>query len=225
MKNSIKLKYGKELEAIMGDPIKLSILVQIAFNTDEETGEAEIVFIDSWKQQIKDLVLLGLISHENFAVFRLENKKIIDITLKKKPKKSNINSQFLSDVKILPKELEEYYKIAKSFQELFYKNIKSIDGRVLHIDNAKFGAWVNPIRLMMENDRVTREQLREVWQFLNKDKFWKDKVQSTAKLRQKFNTLYNQAKANERREAEKMQKEGAKVSKEYLQNIVNDLQD
>lgn len=224
MKNRIKLKHSKELEAIMGEPVKLSILVQIAFYMDEETGEAKVEFKKSWNKDIKDLVILGLVSHESFKVFKLENKKIVDITLKRKPKKSEIENQFLKNAEIIPKEYEEYYKIAESFQKLFYENLKEVRGRTYNVENARFGKWVNPIRLMMEKEGVTKEQLIEVWNYLKNDGFWKDKVQSTAKLRQKFNTLYNQLKGKQKRKAEAARKSGAGVSENYMNGIFNDLE-
>ena len=128
MKKSIKLKYGIELGEIIKDPIKLSIVVQIAFNLNEESGEAVISFPKEWTAKIGDLVVLGLIKHTDYEIFTLTNKKIVDITLKRKPTKTDINNQPLKGAKIIPKELIEYHKIALGFLKLFRNNLISIGG-------------------------------------------------------------------------------------------------
>lgn len=229
MKSSIKLKHGKELAEIIKNPIRLAILVQVAFNTNEETGEAIINLPNEWSEEVGALVILGLLDHRDFKVFWLTNKKIVDITLKKTPSKSEIDNQDFRDAKIIPSEVASYYEIAKAFWDLFYANLTSINGRLYNLENAKFSKWLDPIRLMIENDGVTTDQLREVWQFLKKSDFWRDKVQSTQKLREKFNTLYNQLKSDEQR----VNKTGAnggsgsrktKVSTEYVTRVFNDLQ-
>lgn len=230
MKNSIKLKNGKPLEELIKDPIKLAIIVQIAFSMDEDLGEAQISFPRKWEAKVGDLVMSGLIEHEDNKVYRLLNKKVVDITLKRKPKKQGLDNQLLSsELLVVPKELKEYYELAIYFKELFYNNLKSIGGRKTNIERAKFGAWVTPIRLMFENDGVTLEQMRAVYRFLKNDSFWKDKVQSTQKLREKFNTLYNQYKSNEKRVNNKGKGGGVggrdtKVSPDYVKRVLNDLQ-
>lgn len=196
MKSSIKLKYGKELAEIMKDPIYLSILVRVAFNMDEETGEAVMTFPKKWQEKIGALVVLGLLEHTDYKTFWLTNKKIIDVTLKKKPSKSEVDNQDLKDAKIVPAELKEYYELANHFWGLFYKNLTSIGGRVYNLENAKFGKWVTPIRLMIENDKVSVDELRAVYKFLDGHDFWVDKVQSTKKLRGKFQTIHSQMKQN-----------------------------
>ena len=227
MINSIKLKHGKELQEIMKDPILLSIIVQIAFNMNDETGEAIVNLPKEWFDKAGVLVVMGIIEHRNFGTFKLLNKKVIDITLKKKPKTAEINKQPLIGAKIIPQELLEYHKIAVAFWDLFFINITNLGGRLVNLENAKFEKWVTPIRLMIETDKVTRKQLREVFKFLQKSNFWKDKVQSTAKLRVKFNTLHNQFISDEQRDSKARagNKSGvSKVSTSYVRRVFNDLQ-
>lgn len=228
MKSSIKLKYGKELAEVMQDPILLSIVVQVAFNMEEETGEAVIEFPREWRSKIGILVVSGILEHTDYKIFSLTNKKVVDITLKRKPSQTDISKQDFRGAEIIPAEVREYYDIAKAFWELFYHNLTSIKGRVVNLERAKFGAWVDPIRLMVENDGVTLEQLREVFKFLQRSEFWKDKVQSTQKMREKFNTLYNQLKSDEKRgnNAGNGSNGGRKtnVSTDYVKRVFNDLQ-
>jgi len=228
MKNSIKLKHGKELERVMKEPIKLSILVQIAFFLDEDKGLSNVTFPPAWEEEVGTLIFWGLIARDRAGNYRFLNKKVIDLTLKRKPIKHTLQNQPLSgEGVVVPRDLVDYHKITLSFRDLFLDNIKSIGGRVDNIERAKFGDWVTPIRLMIEADKITVNQLREVWGFLREEEFWKDKVQSTSKLRQKFSTLYNQFKANEKRDKikrEQNSKSKGGVSTGYLRGIYEDLQ-
>lgn len=226
MKKSIKLKYSKELAEIIQEPVLLAILVQVAFNMNENTGKALISIPEKWRKNIRTLVVMGLLEHTNYEEFNLTNKKIIDITLKKKPNKAEVDNQSLINAKIIPKDLVKYHDIAKAFWELFYSNITRIGGRVYNLENAKFNKWVTPIRLMIESDGITTEQLREVFRFLQKSEFWRDKVQSTQKLRQKFETLYNQIKSNEQKNTKSGNSNSrkTKVSTEYVKRVFKDLQ-
>lgn len=140
---------------------------------------------------------------------RLNKTKTLPKELEKKP---------LQSAGQIPAELWKYYEIAVAFHGLFYSNIKKINGRLNNLDSAQFGKWVNPVRLMIEVDGVTIDQLKEVFGYLKENEFWQDKIQSTEKLREKFNILYNQIKSNVSKKANR------KVSADYLQRVYNDLQ-
>lgn len=81
-----------------------------------------------------------------------------------------------------------YFDIAKSFQILFRKNLSEAGISSTVVDNAK-GKWIDDIRLMIENDKYTVQNLREVYQFLQKDSFWKSNILSTSKLREQISKL------------------------------------
>ena len=99
----------------------------------------------------------------------------------------------MSEIKISDVEegLKEYYEIAEAFRQLFKKNIKEAGGSLKHIETAKFKSYVNPIRLLITSDGATRESLIKIFQYLNSQEgnFWKSNIQSTSKLREKYNTL------------------------------------
>ena len=83
----------------------------------------------------------------------------------------------------------QYLEIAKAFCLLFIQNLKEINlNRIDDVEKAN-GTWVDDIRYIIEIDNHTIEELREVWEFLKKDMFWKANVFSTKKLRKQFNTL------------------------------------
>jgi hypothetical protein len=59
-------------------------------------------------------------------------------------------------------------------------NFKSPD----NIDN-----WANEVRLMMENDKRSYEQIEKVIKWCQKDSFWQSNILSIKKLREKFDQL------------------------------------
>jgi hypothetical protein len=49
--------------------------------------------------------------------------------------------------------------------------------------------WANDVRLMMEQDKRTEEQITYLMDWVQKDSFWKSNILSTSKLREKFDQL------------------------------------
>jgi len=99
------------------------------------------------------------------------------------------------DISDVESKDHDYFQIAKAFQKLFIKNLMENQSPTTHQKNAKFHAYLNPIRLMIEKDEVSKEQLTNVWTFLgsNDGDFWKSNILSTSKLREKFSQLIIQA--------------------------------
>ena len=111
----------------------------------------------------------------------------------------DINKSLLSKIDIFDVEenLKVYFEIAKKFQELFIKNLKEKNSPTKNQENAKFKNYVDPIRLMMTSDNISKEQLIKVYRYLDSPQgdFWKSNILSTKKLREKFQQL--SIKANE----------------------------
>jgi hypothetical protein len=135
-------------------------------------------------------------------VFHAENpqSKVKESKVKEskvKSKKEILEKSFLSEVKTsdVPKEILDYYLIALSFQKLFIKNLNESGAPIKNQTAAKFGAYVNPIRLMIESDKVTREQIRTAYDFLKSPEgsFWKSNILSTKTLREKIEKLISQS--------------------------------
>lgn len=110
-----------------------------------------------------------------------------------KVKKRKVNNSFLSEIEIsdVPENEIEFFEIAKAFQELFIKNLKEKQAPTKHQEKAKYKNYVDPIRLMMVNDGVSKEHLQKAFKFLDSPggSFWKDNILSTSKLREKFQQL------------------------------------
>ena len=92
----------------------------------------------------------------------------------------------------------QYLEIAKAFCLLFIQNLKEINlNRIDGVEKAK-GTWVDDIRYIIEVDKHTIEELREVWEFLGKDRFWKSTVYSTSGLQRQFNKILIKARYEKR---------------------------
>jgi len=110
-----------------------------------------------------------------------------------------IKSKILTEVvtsDVPPNEVL-YFDIALKFHAAFRQVIVNAKGSTKTIDRAKYRTWVDPIRLMIENDGITREQINVVGKYVIEDSFWRGNIQSTSKLREKFDKLIVQA--NEQR--------------------------
>lgn len=100
----------------------------------------------------------------------------------------------LSEIKISDELATEYFVIANAFRNLFIKNSKE-QGLVnlKDLENAKYHKWTNEVRLMIENDKVNIDILRDIHDFLSSYTeqaiFWKPNVRSISKLRLQVNNL------------------------------------
>ena len=110
----------------------------------------------------------------------------------------NINDKLLSEIEISDVEvsLQNYFIIAKNFQELFIRNLTEKSISTVTQKNAKFKNYVTPIRLMIENKECTLQDLRDVWSYLSspKSEFWKKNILSTTKLREQIVKLIFETK-------------------------------
>ena len=135
------------------------------------------------------------------------------------------------DESTLDQTEKKYYQIAISFWELFKFNMTELDISTKTLDEAKYELWVKPIRLLMTNDKRNIEEIREVFSFLKDDRFWKEQIRSTEKLRKKnndgityFETLLIKSRNEHKR---KQQSSGggsqSNVSEDYKKSILNRL--
>jgi len=119
----------------------------------------------------------------------LKQLKLINLkTLDKKP--------FLEvDKAEIPETHLGYYQWALKFQELFLKNLKNKGAPTKKIEGASFEDCLGPIRLMLEKDGVSEDQLQLAYELLDgSDEFWKGIILDTKKLREKIGQLIAQAK-------------------------------
>lgn len=99
-----------------------------------------------------------------------------------------------------------YFDIAYWFWNLIREHCIEIKMATTVIDTANWEAWVEPVRLLIENDQHTIEEIREVFKFIKNDPFWIQQMRSTAKLRKKdkngekyFTTLLTKSRSEKHR--------------------------
>lgn len=119
------------------------------------------------------------IHQPNTRKYKLKN-------IRTKEYKKYILSEINSDD--FPELNSEYLEITKAFHSLFRNNLIEAGASTTIIDRAK-GTWVDSIRLMIEADGYTVEDLRDVYKFLQKDAFWKQNILSTSKLREQMHKI------------------------------------
>jgi predicted phage replisome organizer len=98
----------------------------------------------------------------------------------------------------LDKELELDKDISTTSQKLKFTdeqmNLSMLLKKHITINKPNFknpdlNSWANDIRLMMERDKRTYEQIKIVIEWCTKDSFWKSNILSASKLRDKFDQL------------------------------------
>jgi len=110
----------------------------------------------------------------------------------------DINNTLLSELKSSDFEDPKYFEITISFYELFKKNLIENGAQITNLEKAK-GNWINHIRLLIEKDNYSIEDLQKVWKFLQEDEFWKMNILSTSKLRKQFDKLILKTNGKENR--------------------------
>jgi len=122
-----------------------------------------------------------------------------EVKKKRKEEENKLRNTLLSEINIsdVEADYENYFKIAKAFQQLFIKNLEEKNAPTKNQRDAKYGTYVDSIRLMFEKDEITKEQMNKVYKYLEgpEGEFWKPNILSAVKLREKFQVLI--AKANQ----------------------------
>jgi len=113
---------------------------------------------------------------------------------KSKVNRSNYKTSLLSDLKKSDFDNSKYFDVTIAFFELFKKNLIEAGASTSQIEKSK-DTWIDHIRLMYEVDKQTSESVTKVFEFLQKDEFWKKNILSTKKLREQFNKLLMNAKS------------------------------
>lgn len=161
---------------------------------------------------VKTTNKFSLITVEKYDVYQnIEDKKGkqngIENGVKKAPKTATTKQynklKILDiDMSIVPEELQSFLTIAQSYQKLFIKNLKDKNAPATNQENATFENYVTPIRLMIENDKVTVKDLQDVYVYLKSPnaEFWKKNILSTSKLRQQITKLLMAARPESKNE-------------------------
>lgn len=148
---------------------------------------------------------------------------------KKVNKPLNINTFLLSEIKIsndnnflefgndkieVDNKQLIYFKTAVWFQKLFIKNLKEKDSPTTNQEKATYKNYVTPIRLMFDNDKVTQEQVKQAYDYLNslEGEFWKKNILSTSTLREKISQILIQKNSSNGKQFTSPSKKSARFS-------------
>lgn len=204
-----------------------------------KTSKNRLITILSWEQyqESEQQIEQQLNNKRTTTEQQLNTYKNIknDNNVKNEKKKKNINILLSQvDESTLDQTEKKYYQIAFSFFELVKSSLKELSISVAEIEKAKYKTWVDPIRLLIENDKRTVEEFREIFSFLQKDEFWKEQIRSTAKLRKKnkdertyFEVLLEKSRNGQRKQQQQPAVNGSQsnsgVSPEYKESILRRL--
>ncbi len=122
-----------------------------------------------------------------------------DFKTKKTHKKIIKRDMLLKDAQNKDVKLNEtqFLQIAQAFQALIRKNLIENHSITKNIDKEKLSKSLSTIRLMIENDNISRENLINIFYVLENDEFWKKNILSIHKIREKADKLlikYNELK-------------------------------
>jgi chlorite dismutase len=68
-------------------------------------------------------------------------------------------------------------------------------------------SWANDVRLMMERDNRTEEQISYLMDWVQNDSFWKTNILSVSKLREKYDQLVMRVKENMNKQNKMVEKQ------------------
>lgn len=160
---------------------------------------------DEWKPLTKKLTL---------------TKKIIPLTKKltNVDKKDNPISIITKEKRQYTKEktlVPEYLELAKLLQKEILKNIPTFKTTDIQLKQ-----WSDVVRLMIEQDDRTLEQIKFLIIWAQQDDFWFKNILSMSKLRKQFDKLTAETKGNSYKQPTKPQ--GGFSSGKQLSNTVTD---
>ena len=140
-------------------------------------------------------------NYENDSVSdnKTTTKRQSNDTINKNDKNDkNGNNILLKDFANLPEEeITDFDKVAFSFYEMFMNHRKNKGISTGQMEKAKLKKWSDPIRLMIEQDKRPLEELRAIWQYLNKgDGFWETTIASTEGVRKHADQILIKSKNN-----------------------------
>ena len=109
--------------------------------------------------------------------------------------KKSINTFLLSKVaKAPPDDLSIIQKTTLMFWKLFMENMKRINYKPTVLEKARMGPWSEHVRLLLNTDKRTTGELREVYDYIPTDRFWMINCRSTQQLRKHFDDILVKAR-------------------------------
>ena len=135
------------------------------------------------------------VSHPNVTPITLERQTNTEITTETT---TEITTKEKNSRKRVYDESSVHFRLAN----MLYEKILADDAS---FKKPNLNAWADHVRLMMERDERTEEQIEYLINWSQNNSFWKSNILSTAKLREKATTLIRQIKAERERETAQKQ--------------------
>lgn len=167
-------------------------LIKHASKQSESTSQS----IGSVNKQYTSIQVYKLTKYNSQVKDFLETLPDDSISLSPQKTEGDYKKQLLLSIDSPEIKETDNYQIAIAFHSLFVKNLSELGINNSSLEKAK-GIWVDHIRMMIDIDKRTPEEIREVFDFLKVDVFWKENIRSTSKLREKFETLLIKSRKNE----------------------------
>jgi Txe/YoeB family toxin of Txe-Axe toxin-antitoxin module len=95
-----------------------------------------------------------------------------------------------------PSSPKQVYDEDSSHYQLALRLFKNILNNNPDYKEPNLQNWANDVRLMMEQDKRTEEQISYLVDWVQNDSFWKTNILSVSKLREKFDQLVMRVKEN-----------------------------
>lgn len=215
-----QLKVGKKLEKCWNFMESLGI---ISSNNGETFNKQLLNFsekyaikkektrekVSEWrKNQANTENVTSYVPNCNAPKVKVSKVKVSKVNIEKEIKEKNESQNkniLLSavDKDLIPESEKQFYDIAISFQEMLIEKFTSQKLSCRNIENAKYVNWINDIRLMLETDNRSVDDIRQIWNFLKKETIGEDNfawflnIQSMSKLRVQFEKVLNKAKISQ----------------------------
>lgn len=181
---SLVLQCGKGI-TVQKIRTALKRFARYGFLTDESTNQSRLITILNWdvyqqNDSLETAVSIGSQQQENRHV--TSNKKV----KKEKNERTNYPMGVFD-------ESSEYYQLALALHENICMN---------HPDSREpnLGRWTNDMRLLVENDQRTIEQIHELIKWSQQHHFWQTVILSPAALRRNWEQMAAQVKQERERQ-------------------------
>ena len=180
---SLVLQCGKGI-TVQKIRTALKRFARYGFLTDESTNQNRLITIVNWdvyqqNDSLETAVSTGSQQPENRQV--TSNKKV--------KKEKNVRTNYPT---VVFDESSEYYQLALALHENISRN---------HPDSREpdLGRWTNDMRLIVENDQRTIEQIHHLINWSQQHHFWQTVILSPAALRRNWDQMVAQVKQERER--------------------------
>lgn len=177
-----------------------------------------LVNFDNATDKALDKAIMKHVSKDSEC--NMQSNDSIDIPITNLNQNNNTNllyrNRLLSELTSSDVPNEQYFEFALSFWNLFRENLIEAGTSTKNIDKAT-GKWIDTIRLIIEVDKKTPQELEQVFNLLQENLFWKKNIMSIDKLREKFDMLIMEKRPIDKGGAKNLESE----KKDNLQKLQN----